>query len=383
MEKTYRFRLYPKQEQVNILERTLTLCRRLYNNGLEQRIQAYKTRCPTNYYQQKRGLVKLKKELPEYSEIYSHTLQDVVNRLDKAYKSFFRRIKKGETAGFPRFKSANRFHSITFDRYGFRILPNGHLKLTKIGNIRMFKHREIDGTPKTCTVKHDGVGDWWATISVSLPDVPKQEPKTMVGVDVGLKNIVTLSTGEMIEPPKFLKQSEDKIKHLQRQVSRKKRGGSNRRKHIIRLAKAHRRVERQRNDFLHKLSRNLSQKADIVVFENLNIQNMMKNHCLAKSIGDASWGKLMQYTTYKAEEAGRSVRFVNPNGTSQICSRCGEMVHKPLSERFHTCTKCGFSADRDCNASLNILKRVGTGSSKPIKTPVEILPLPFPSGDGK
>ena len=385
MERTYKFRIYPNQKQIECLNTTLDLCRNLYNSALEERIAAYKKGASINYYDQQNELPKIKSEQKEYGTVYSHTLQDTLRRLDRAFANFYRRLKQRKSgkkvkAGFPRFKSANRFRSITFDRYGFRILPNGHLNLTKLGTIRMFKHREVEGVPKTCTVKRDSVGDWWATISVTLPDVPKQKPKDAIGVDVGLKHLVTLSNGETIEPPKFLRASEEKIKIRQRQVSKKKKGSNNRRKCVEKLAKAHRKVERQRNDFLHKLSRDLSQKADVVVFENLNIQNMQKSHHLAKSIGDAGWGKLIQYTAYKVEETGRSVHFVNPNGTTQVCSRCGETVRKSLSERLHVCPNCGFSVDRDWNAAQNILRRLRTGSAELIKTPVETEPIPLLTG---
>lgn len=384
MERAYNFRLYPKRKQVEVLDRTLMLCRHLYNAGLEQRITAYERVGKTlNQYEQSRELPNIKEELPEYSELYSHSLQDVLKRLDKAYTAFFRRVKNGETPGFPRFKGRNRFNSVTYDRYGFWIVDNGHLKLSKVGTLRMFKHREIEGTPTTCIVKKDHVGEWWATITATIPDRPKREIETAIGVDVGLKSLAMLTTGERIQPPKFLRASEDKIKIVQREVSRKKKGSNNRRKCVRRLAKSHRRVERQRDDFLHKASRQLSLKADAIVFENLNIRGMQKNHHLAKSIGDASWGKLMQYTAYKAAEAGGCVYYVNPNGTSQICSGCGETVKKSLKVRVHLCTKCGFQADRDLNAALNILGRLGTGSVELLKTPVEMLPLPFPQGGGK
>jgi putative transposase len=195
-------------------------------------------------------------------------------------------------------------------------------------------------------------------------------------VDLGLKNLAVLSTGESILHPKFLRASETKIKIIQREVSRKKKGSNNRRKCARRLAKAHRRVERRRDDFLHKASRALSMKADAIVFENLNINGMLKNHHLAKSISDVSWGKLMQFTHYKAASAGGAVYYVNPSGTSQICSRCGETVKKSLSERNHKCPNCGFSSDRDINAALNILGRLPADSRKLLKTPVETMPLP-------
>jgi putative transposase len=202
-------------------------------------------------------------------------------------------------------------------------------------------------------------------------------------VDVGLINEVYLSNGEHISAPKHLRKSELVLKKYQREVSRKVKGSNNRKKAIRRLAKVHRKVERQRDDFLHKVSRTLANKADLVVFENLRIKDMMQNHRLAKSIGDAGWGKLIQYTTYKAEDAGHAVELIDPHGTSQICSRCGATVRKSLSDRIHLCTQCGFLAERDFNASLNILRRVGWDTPEPVPTPVEMSPLPLPLGGGK
>jgi len=379
--KAYKFRIYPKREQVEVLDRTLALCRHLYNAALEQRMAAYERGFKVSFNKQSGELPNLKNELPEYKEIYAQVLQDTLHRLDKSCANFFRRIKEQkEKPGFPRFKPATRFRSFTYPQYGgyrglntFEISYNG-LKLPKIGIVRMFKHREMEGELKTCTIKRDAVGDWYAIFTTEQPDISKREPKTAIGVDVGLKNLAVLSTGESIEPPKFLRASEDKIAIIQREVSRKVKGSINRRKCVKRLAKAHRRVERQRDDFLHKASRALSRKADVIVFENLNINGMLKNHHLAKSIGDASWGKLMELTRYKAESAGGSVQFVNPDGTSQICSRCGETVQKSLSVRLHSCPTCGFSADRDYNASLNILQRLHTDSVELYKTPVETAP---------
>jgi len=381
MRRAYKFRLYPNREKVDALDRTLMLCRHLYNAGLEQRITAYERGFKVSFTKQSDELPRLKVELPEYNEVYSQVLQDVLHRLDKAYANFFRRVKQGnEEPGFPRFKPSTRFRSITYPQSGFEVLPDGHLKLTKVGIIRMFRHREIVGTIKTCTVKRDAVGDWYAIFTTELPDVPRREPRTALGIDVGLKTLAMLSTGESIEPPKFLRASEETIKIRQREVSRKVKGSNNRRKCVRRLAYAHRRVERQRDDFLHKASRSISRKADVIVFENLNITGMQKNHHLAKSIGDASWGKLMELTRYKAESAGGSVQFINPNNTTQICSKCGTTVKKSLAERTHLCPTCGFSADRDLNAAFNILQRLHPDRVELYKTPVETAPPQLLSG---
>jgi putative transposase len=355
----------------------------LYNNSLEQRITSHKSDQPLNSAGQQRGLVNLKQTNPEYAAVYSHALQDVVKRLDIAYSHFFRRVKSKEKAGFPRFKSSDRYRSITYDKYGFKVRDDGRLSLTKVGVVRMFKHRDIKGDMKICTVKRDRVGDWWATIVATTPDAPLRQPKTAIGVDVGLRTLATISNGETVIRHRYLKASEEKLKIIQREVSKKQKGSKNRKKCVRRLAKAHRKIERQRGDYIHKASRVLADSGDIVVFENLDIINMLKSHRLSKSIGDASWGKLMRYTSYKVEETGGSVYFVNPDGTSQICSRCGTVVKKSLSERFHSCTTCGFSSDRDLNASFNILKRLPTGSGELSKMPVEALPLPSLSGGGK
>jgi putative transposase len=360
MNRVYRFRLYPNKEQVDVLNKTLSLCCNLYNACLEQRIIAYRLNRKVSYLTQQNELPELKEQLPEYKEVYAQVLQDVVRRIDKAFMNFFLRLKnRNGKAGFPRYKSFNRFRSITYPQFGFRILPNGHLELSKIGVIRMFKHREIKGNIKTCTIKKDSAGDWYAIFTVEIPDVPKHEPKTAIGVDVGIRNFVTLSTGESIPSPKFLKSSEDKIRRLHKEVSRKKIGSKNRKKCVRKLARAYRKVERQRDDFLHKVSRYLSRKADVIVFEDLNINRMVQNSHLSKSIYDACWSKLMKYTAYKVAETGGYVYFVNPVGTSTTCSRCGEMLQKSLSERL-VCPICKFSLDRDWNASLNILGRLHT-----------------------
>jgi putative transposase len=383
MKKAYKFRLYPNEEQVDVLNRTFSLCCNLYNACLEQRIIAHRLGRKVSYFTQQNELQELKEQFVEYKDVYSQVLQDVVRRIDKAFMNFFLRLKnRNGKAGFPRYKSFNRFRSITYPQFGFRILTNGHLEISKIGVIRMFKHREIEGNIKTCTIKRDSAGDWYAIFTVEMPDVPKHEPKTAIGVDVGIRNFVTLSTGESIPSPKFLKSSEDKIRRLHKEVSRKKIGSKNRKKCVRKLARAYRKVERQRDDFLHKVSRYLSRKADVIVFEDLNINRMVQNSHLSKSIYDACWSKLMKYTAYKVAETGGYVYFVNPAGTSTTCSRCGEMSRKSLSGEF-VCLKCGFSLGRDLNASLNILKRVGGDTSEPIQTPVEMSPLPLPSGGGK
>ena len=386
MIRAYKYRFYPNGKQIELLENTLDLCSQLYNSALQQRIYAYRNGKALHYTNQQNELPALKRAMKEYCGIHSLVLQDVLRRLDKAFKAFFGRVKRknrGEKvkAGFPRFKSQGRFDSFTYPQLGFKLFANGHIYLSKIGELRVFKHREPKGQVKTITVKRDRVGDWFVVITTEMPDAQPQKVNTAIGIDLGLKNVVALSSGESVASPKLLRRVENKIKRAERKLSRRVKGSHNREKARIKLAKLHRQVSRQRDDFLHKTSAWLVRKADLLVFENLNISGMVQNHALAKSIHDASWGKLVQYVSYKAEEAGKRVELVDPKGTTQKCSRCGMVVKKSLSERVHQCPTCGLLLDRDLNAAVNIsnLRTVGRGT--PEATPVEIAPTPPLGGE--
>ncbi|SHK45486.1 putative transposase [Alicyclobacillus tolerans] len=187
------------------------------------------------------------------------------------------------------------------------------------------------------------------------------ESKETVGIDLGVKHLAITFDGEFYEHPKFPRESERKLHRKQRVVSRKKKGAARRRKAIRELARLHEHIANPRRDYAHKVSRKLVNSYGLIAFENLNVQGMVKNHHLAKSIVDAAWNQLVRYTTYKAEEAGRGVVLVDPKNTSQPCSNCGEIVSKKLSERMHHCEHCGYVQDRDINAAQNILKRALAG----------------------
>jgi len=375
MKRAYRFRLYPKEKRAEQFEKMLTLCRRLYNAGLEHRITAYRNGQSVTYLQQQNELPAIKKALPEYASVHSQVLQDTLKRLDRAYKAFFKRVaekRKGKNvkAGFPRFKSSNRYDSITYPQSGFKLLSNGHVWLSRIGELRMFMHRPPKGKIKTLNVKRDRCGDWFAVLTVEKQAVRKRAAP-VVGIDLGLRNLVALSNGETLPTPKFLRRSEAKLKRLQRWTSRKVKNSGKRRKAILRLAKGHRLVERQRTDFLHNLSHDLA-RCD-VVFEKLNVSGMLKNHRLAKSIADASWSRLVGMTVYKAEEAGGRVVLVDPKFTSQECSNCHTRVKMLLKDRVFVCPNCGLVICRDVNSAHVVLSRVGRGTAE--FTPVENAPL--------
>ena len=368
MRKSYQFRIYPDEKQEITLIQTLSTCRHLYNDALAERIdqskfnklvsnlQLFPWGKPLwiNYYGQQRGIGQSKTKFQKL--VYAHLLQNVLRRVERSFKNLFNGF------GYPRFQGRNRYNSFTFpDLYGigYKITDDGKLKLSRIGEIKIKSHREIEGQIKTCTIKRDG-NQWYASFSVVMePEPPLKPTGKSVGVDVGLKSLVTLSNGDQVAPPQHFRQSEEEMVRAQRSLSRKKKGSSNRNKQRIKVAGIHRKIRNQREDFAHKLSRTLVNTYDTIVFEKLQIKNMVKNHHLAKSIYDAGWYQLIQFTQYKAEYAGRVVELVDPKNTTQNCSGCGVKVPKSLSVRTHDCPHCGLTMDRDHNAAINILKRVG------------------------
>jgi len=351
----YKFRMYPNRLQEAQLDLTLDTCRHLYNTALADRKNAYETEGISRSYEDQAAILTAERRNGNFTGIYAHCLQDVLRRLDKSFKAFFRRVKAGEKPGYPRFKGRGWYKSFTYPDSGTGYKLEGtKLTLSKIGSIRIFKHREVEGKIKTCTIKKDNLGQWFAILVTEIDDPKPIEPNTTIGVDVGLKSLVTLSTGEAIQYPKYYVQAEQKLAVAQRNLSRKKKGSANRRKAKIRVAKIHQRVKSLRDEFLHQVSRKLVDSADMVVFENLNISGMLKNHHLAKHIHDHSWGKLIQFTQGKAAKAGKVVELVDARYTSQKCSQCGIMVTKTLADRTHLCPNCGLKMDRDLNASLNI-----------------------------
>lgn len=353
--KTYKYRLYPTKEQAQALADTLELCRVLYNCALEQRKTAYR-RCRVSIkrLQQQAELPEIKEHIPEYKQIYSQVLQDVIHRIDASFRNFFRRIKSGEKPGHPRFKGKGWYDSFTYPQSGFSLSDNKcgnqKLRLSKIGKVRIRVHRPLVGAIKTCTIKREG-SHWYACLAVEDAPIEIVPTNKAVGIDMGLLAFATLSDGTAIENPRYLRTSEAKLKREQRILSRREKGSNSRKKQKVKLGKLHRKIANQRRDFLHKESRKLVNNYDTLVFEDLLVKNMVKNHHLAKSISDASWSKFIQYCTYKAESAGKQVILVNPRGTSQVCSNCGAMVRKTLAVRVHKC-ECGLELDRDVNAAI-------------------------------
>jgi putative transposase len=325
---------------------------------LRERIDAYQiTGKSVNYQQQQNQLPDIKLVREDVATIHSQVLQDPLRRVSRAFDAFFQRCLKGDKkAGFPRFKQKSRYNSFTYPQSGFKLVGN-KLTLSKIGSVRLHLSREIEGRIKTCSIKRQ-VDGWFVIFTVEENQscfIPKTGKS--IGIDVGLENFATLSTGEVIENPRYLRKAERHLKIQQRKVSKKKLGSSNRRKAVRLLARKHLKVANQRKDFFHKSSLRLIREFDEIAVEDLNIKGLVKNHHLAKSISDASWGSFIGILENKAENAGRRVWKVPAAFTSQDCSQCGERVKKSLSQREHRCIGCGYVAHRDHNAALNILGR--------------------------
>jgi len=324
---------------------------------LEQRIDAYKKQCRTlSYIDQTKSLTELRQEDPDFSVIPATVLRSSLKKLDLSYKAFFRRLKAGEKPGFPRFKGKDRFRS-----FSFMVTPSlkdSKVLVPKLGYVKFHQYRPIQGTALDARIHKDSTGKWWVCIVCDLGEAQKRppEPKNHVGIDVGLTSFATLSNGEKVDNPRFFRASEDLLAQRQRSLALKKRGSNSRQRAKKLVARAHQHIRNQRLDFVRKLAVTLFSRYDLVSFEDLNIKGMVQSPTLAKSIHDASWGLLAHALTCKAESAGKWAVSVDPRGTSQRCSRCGESPtqKKTLSDRAHLCDVCGLAMDRDENAALNI-----------------------------
>jgi putative transposase len=353
--KTYKYRLYPTPDQERALETILWRCRTLSNVALEERKTAWE-RCGVslNYSQQANELPDLKAACPEYSEVHSQVLQDVLKRLERTYQAFFRRIRDGGQPGHPRYKGRNRYRSFTYPQYGNgTTMDGGILSLSRIGRIPLKAHRPIEGTPKTVTIRREADG-WYVAISCAdIPVHPLPVTGQEVGIDMGLESFATLANGQRIFTPSYYRKAEAYLRRCARRVARRQKGSQRRAKAVVLLAKAHQHIANQRRDFHHQEAVKLVRAYDSIAYEELQTANMVRNHHLAKSISNAGWAAFLTILSDKAACAGREVIAVHPAFTSQICSGCGVIVHKSLSVRWHACPECGTSLHRDVNAAKN------------------------------
>jgi len=356
--KAYKFKLKTSQTVRDKLELTLNLCRELYNSALRERIDAYRiNQVSISYQDQQNQLPEIKQIRDDLTGVYSQVLQDALKRLDKTFAAFFGRVNRGEKAGFPRFKSQNRYDSFTFPSAsgGYR-LDGNDLFLSKIGKVKIRLSRAMVGKVKTLTIKRE-VSGWFAIFTVETEKEILPKTGKSIGIDAGIESFMTLSDGTQIENCKYFEASQKQLRVGGRKVSRRKKSSNQRRKAVLRLRKIHAQIKNQRNDFAHKVSTNLVKEYDLIAIENLNILGMSKG-ILAKEIHDVAWNSFFQKLKYKAENAGKSVVEVNPNGTSQTCI-CGARVEKTLAQRQHNCVQCGYKNHRDIVSAKIILSRAG------------------------
>lgn len=360
MIRTYVYRLYPSKPQERLMFRTLEICCLFYNSLLEERRDAWQDgRRSVGKYEQMRRVKTLKAGNPYAKRVHSHVLQVAVSDLDKAFQAFFRRVKAGKTPGYPRFKGRDRFKSFGFKEYrnGFKI-DGRRLRLFGIGRVAVRWHRRIEGKIKTLRIKHKA-GKWYACFACEVEPDPLPETNRAIGIDVGIHHLLATSDGQIYENPHWYREGQARLRRIQRKVSRRKKGSSRRRKAVLELQRAHEHISSQRIDYIRKAVLALVRDYDTIVIEDLRIKNMVRNHCLSKSILDASWGYFRQHLMDKAAEAGREVVKVNPAYTSKTCSNCGAVfMNLKLSDRTIKCS-CGLYLDRDVNAAINILHRAG------------------------
>jgi putative transposase len=378
MQITYKFRLYPTPEQEQKLFWTLEKCRVVYNDMLE----GLNLQEKPNRLELQSTLPKLKEKYPGLKEVYSKVLQHEVYRLFSNLRALVQLKKNGKRVGRLRFKGKGWFKTFTYNQSRFELRKTGkrldRLWLSKIGDIPIRAHREIEGNIKQIVIKRYNSGEWCACVSVESNAPIEQKPiQKAVGLDVGLEHFTTDSDGKQIENPHHLKKTLKRLKRRQKKLSKREKDSENRNKQRLRVASLHERVTNQGDDFLHKLSRYYVDHYELIAVEDLSIRGMLRNHKLSSPISDVAWNKFAEMLAYKAENAGKLVVRVDPRNTTQRCSRCGRIVKKSLAVRTHRCPYCGLELDRDYNSAIDILRLGLEKLPQGLRefTPVELGPL--------
>ena len=359
MLKGYKYRLYPNKEQEVQLQKTFGCCRFVYNQTLAYRKEKYdkekesmnKTSC-NNYCNQV-----LKKEYEWLKEVDKFALTNAIYNMDAAYQKFFK-----EHAGYPKFKSKKnhkKSYTTNFTNGNIEVdFENNKIKLPKLKWVKAKVHREFVGQIKSATISQVPSGKYYVSILVETEHIPMESTGCIVGIDLGIKDLLITSDGKKYDNQKLIKKYEDKLAKEQRKLAHKQKGSSNWNKQRIKVAKIHEKISNTRKDYLHKISHELVNENQVIVSEDLAVKNMVKNHNLAKSISDCGWYELTRQLDYKSDWNNRNyIKIGRFTKSSQPCSVCGYInpETKDLSVREWTCPQCGTVHDRDVNAAINIL----------------------------
>lgn len=376
MRRAFKYRLYPTRQQADALTKMLDTHRHLYNRALAERKDYWESnKRSVSLFAQMARLKPDRLTDADLAETNFSSTQGTLRRLDRAFQAFFRRLKAGETPGYPRFKGQGRFDTVEFPSHGDGCKLDAaasRVYFQHIGRVKVKLHRPVEGTIKTVSFKREADG-WHVVFSCDLGEVtvePSANPP--VGIDLGLKSFLVTSDGASVIPPKFYRKSQAALRRAQRRVSRRKKGSNGRREAARLVAKLQQHVANQRRDFHHKTALGLTRTNGMIAVEDLNIKGIARTR-LAKSTYDVGWSAFLSILEHKAEGAGVRVFKVPPRNTTQACSECGVLpdVPKTLSNRVHSCPHCGYEADRDLNAARNIL-RLGlsrlarTGAAAPV-----------------
>lgn len=376
---SYKYRLYPNREQRQTLERILEIHRGLYNDALTERRLAWKMNRKNIGYIDQANQFKAIREFDQDAAFVNYSsVQQTLRKLDKAFDAFFRRIRQGEKPGFPRYKGKGWFKSVCYVYNNGIRLRDDRLYIQRVGDLRMFQHRPLPvGKIKMVAIKRDNLGNWFATFQVELPDTePLTTPTKSVGIDMGLEYFAALSTGELIDNPRWFRASEEKLAKLQKMRARCKKGSCRYTELTRQIRNLHQKIANQRLDFHHKLSRQLVNTYGVIFVEKLNIMGLARSH-VSKSMGDAGWSQFLFMLSYKAESAGGERPEVDARRTSQLCPMCGCSVEKSLSVRIHSCLSCGYIVPRDVAASQVIELRGLSGRTDPRR---KVFPSFVPGG---
>jgi len=371
---SYKFLILPNKETTFKLVEALDTCRWLYNELLEKINISREEGRKLSTYETQNLIPNLKVENPKLNRVYSKVLQMVNYTLHSNIASLYALKKRGKKVGHLRYKGEGWYNTLNYNQSGFKVdQDHSRLHLSKIGDIKIKLHQKIKGYIKAVIIKREGK-NWYAIVQADQEIAPLPETGKSVGIDVGLKAFAVDSDGNSTENPRYAEKSAKRLAIYQRRLARCKKGSNNRKKIKAKVSKIHKRINNQRDNFLHKLSRLYVNRYDNICIEDLDVLGLKekgRNTGLHRSIHDAAWAKFAFMLSYKAQSAGRKLILVDPRNTTQRCSNCGSIVRKELSDRIHECPYCGFVADRDYNSSRNILI---AGMEQPVE-PIEPKPL--------